>query len=64
MENNVEIMTEDKDKTDTTFEDKYNSGLYTKVVTHRVGVGITKAKTTVIMNTDYLTRNYIKDGNL
>ncbi|NBJ71603.1 MULTISPECIES: hypothetical protein [Clostridia] len=32
MENNMKIMTEDKDKIDTTLEDKYNSGLYTKVV--------------------------------
>ncbi|MFX3617454.1 MAG: hypothetical protein ACE3JK_07990 [Sporolactobacillus sp.] len=32
MDNNVEIMTTDKGKTDETFEDTYNSGLYTKKV--------------------------------
>ncbi|OCA90396.1 hypothetical protein A8F94_00420 [Bacillus sp. FJAT-27225] len=32
MENNIMIMTEDKRKIDQTFEDKYNSGVYTKIV--------------------------------
>ncbi|WP_299091284.1 hypothetical protein [uncultured Metabacillus sp.] len=32
MDNNVKIMTDDKGKIDSTFEDTYNSGLYTKKV--------------------------------
>ncbi|WP_048824572.1 hypothetical protein [Bacillus sp. B-jedd] len=32
MENNIMILTEDKSKIDHTFEDKYNSGVFTKIV--------------------------------
>lgn len=32
MDNNVKIMTEEITKTDHTFEDTYNSGVYTKIV--------------------------------
>ncbi|CEG26921.1 hypothetical protein [Bacillus sp. B-jedd] len=32
MENNIKILTKDKSKIDHTFEDKYNSGVFTKIV--------------------------------
>jgi len=32
MDNNLKIMTDKKEKTDSTFEDTYQSGVYTKIV--------------------------------